>query len=97
MKGIKSVFYSLCITAITGYCQLALASGTDPFAAATKKTNELNSDLAGGIAMAVTVLVIIICGFAIMFGKISQRLGLSVIGGALVIGSATTIASFLLG
>jgi len=95
MKRIKQVYFSIVTFMAALYTNAAMAAGGDPFQKATEKTSEISDYLAGGIALAVTTLVIVIAGFGLMFNKLRQETAMRIIGGALVIGGATSIAAFL--
>jgi len=86
----------LAITSLLLASEVAVASG-DPFAAATTKTNQLNTYLTGGIALAVTTIVISIAGFAQLMNKLSKEHAIRIITGALIIGGSATIAGFFFG
>lgn len=73
----------------------ALAAGSDPFAKASEKGNSLAEFMTGTLAAVVTGLVIIITGFLMLTSRISHLVGVRIILGAILIGSAMGIAKWL--
>lgn len=73
----------------------ALAAGSDPFEKATSKGNSLAEFLTGSLAAVVTGLVIIITGFLMLTSRISHLIGVRIILGAILIGSAMSVAQWL--
>lgn len=78
------------------YCSSAWANISDPFEKATTKTAELTGYLMGDVAVAICGVVIAISGIALMFNKLSWGWFIRIAGGALIIGSATGIATWLM-
>lgn len=71
------------------------AAASDPFDKAKTKTDAITQSLAGPIALSVTALVVVIAGFALMFNKLSAFWAMRIIGGAIIIGGAASIAGFM--
>lgn len=74
---------------------LAMAAESDPFKKATDKGNSLAEMLTGNLAAVVTGLVIIITGFLMLTSRISHLVGVRILLGAVVIGSAMSIAQWM--
>lgn len=94
MKRMKQLYLAM-VAFFYHAAAFAAGSGGDPFQKATEKTDQISGYLAGGIAIALTVLVITVAGFALMFNKLRQETALRIMGGAIVIGSASSIAAFI--
>lgn len=73
--------------------QMALAAD-DPFAKATEKTEDITA-LIITLAQAIAGIMIVIFGLLLITGNIKKELGIAIVIGSLVIGSAATISSFL--
>lgn len=69
--------------------------GADPFTAATAKADEATTYLTGTIAISITAMVIAVVGILMLMGRVSHMLGVRIMGGALLIGSAVSIAAWL--
>lgn len=73
---------------------LAMAA-EDPFKKATDKGNSLVEALTGNLAAVVTGLVIVIVGFLMLTSRISHLVGVRILLGTIVIGSAMSIAQWM--
>lgn len=71
------------------------ASGSGVFDKGQEKGNELAELMRGKIAVTITGLVIAVCGTLMQLGRLSHMIGVRIIIGALIIGSAMGIAEFL--
>lgn len=73
------------------------AFANDPFAAAEDKTQELLDFLTGGFAALIVTIVLVIVGLCLLKGWIQVGWAISIAVGAIVIGSAPHLASWLIG
>lgn len=71
------------------------ASGAGVFDKGQEKGNEIAELMRGKIAVTVTGIVIAVCGLLMQLGRLSHMIGVRIIIGALIIGSAMGIAEFL--
>ena len=67
----------------------------DPFAAATEKTKEIGEALSGDLALYLCAIAIIIAGLGAIFGKIEKKTAAQIAGGAILVGSAFSIAEWV--
>lgn len=96
MKRMKQLYLAM-VAFFYNAAAFAAGSGADPFQKATEKTDQISGYLTGGIALAITTLIIVIAGFALMLNKLRQEWAIRIIAGSVVIGGATSIAAFLYG
>lgn len=94
LKGIRRTLALSFATGLTLVPQIALAE--DPFAQATSKVSDINTGLVGNLAVAVVTLAIIVAGFLTLTGRINMKTGVSIIAGAIILGSASTLASWIM-
>ncbi len=69
-------------------------AATDAFAKAEEKGNDLSEMLKGKIAVIVTTIVLIVVGLMMQFNRIPHTIGIRILIGTLVIGSAAGIAEW---
>lgn len=70
-------------------------AAADPFAKATEKGNSLSELLRGRIAVTITGIVIAVVGILMLMSRISHLVGVRILIGAIIIGSATTVAEWM--
>ncbi len=92
-EKINAVGLYLCLIVLN----VSTALGADdPFAAATAKTDEMSDLLGGKFAVALCTLIIVIASIALMMNKLRMDWALRIIGGAILIGSAAAIATWVM-
>lgn len=77
-------------------CSSIAFAGDDPFEGSTDKVNDVIDKLLPLIA-GICTLAIMGFGVAMMLGKISQKWGLGICGGCLIVGGAAGFASYFMG
>jgi len=96
----KKIFYKIGLSLNFIYFTLidfALADGVnDPFEKATEKTEEATALLTGQFAVAICTLVIVIAAIALMMNKLRMEWAMRIIAGALLVGSAAGIATWVM-
>lgn len=70
-------------------------AAADPFAKATEKGNSLSELLRGKIAVTITGIVIAVVGILMLMSRISHLVGVRILIGAIIIGSATGVAEWM--
>ena len=97
LKGYSKVkhFYALAIVQLL-IARSAIAGSSDPFAKAADKTEEFVGMIAGKFAIAIATLAIVVAGIAMMMGKLRMEWFLKIAGGAILIGSAGAVASWMM-
>lgn len=90
----KKLFGLIAILLLT---PLSVQASLDVFDRTTTKANEISAALTGGLAAVVLTIVIIIAGMGMWFKWFDKKTAMMIIGGALLVGAAGSIANFLLG
>lgn len=91
----RNLYLSACTT-LSLFATSALAQ-EDPFQIATEKGEDLTEMLQGPWAVAFFSVIIAGAGFLCAMGKLSKETAAKIIGGAILVGSATYIAGFFVG
>lgn len=73
----------------------AIGKGTDPFDAATTKGNDLVDILKGKIAITITAIVISVTAILMLMSRVSHLVGVRIMAGAFILGSAAGLAEWL--
>ncbi len=73
------------------------AFAADPFGDVEDKGEDLLDIATGNIGIIVVTLAIIIGGFGLLFNMINKQWAFRIIGGGILIGSAASIADWLVG
>lgn len=73
----------------------AWAAASDPFDAATTKGDDLVTMLKGKIAITITAIVISVTAILMLMSRVSHLVGVRIMAGAFILGSAAGIAEWL--
>lgn len=95
MKTINGIGFFLCLMVLK--VSNALGADADPFAKATEKADQATAILTGKFAVALCTLIIVIASIALMMNKLRMDWAMRIIGGAILIGSAAGIATWVMG
>lgn len=69
----------------------------DPFGEVEDKGNDILDALQGSIGIIIITISVIVGGFGLLFNMIQKTWAFRIIGGGVLIGSAASIASWLIG
>lgn len=95
MSVVVAVFTLVMIVDANFINEAWAAKGRDPFDSATTKGGELVDILKGKIAITITAIVISITAILMLMSRVSHLVGVRIMAGAFILGSAAGLAEWL--